>query len=292
MSKQITKSALRAFSMSCMLLFILIALCALTLAQSQDPSNPTPITSSMVEGESGPGGATYYYRFKAQKGSVTITLKGQTNNYSTQFEADLLNTNNEDLGKIYVSADDTAKSESKSFNFESAQDVTIVVKLLKDDSLKWQKYSLTFSGAVGFGGSGAGGGEPSGSTRGLPDLVFGKVEYEEGGQGLTPGYHKAKASFCVKNAGTAKAGPFQVRLTIHSGDDQHSGLVGEPTYANFNPMSPGTEVCSSISLEGPNPIFIGKSRLLWIDPGNVGMVKESNEDNNKSWTNFPPKGVN
>ena len=46
-----TKSILRAIGRSCTLLFILMALCGLTSAQSTDPANPTPITSNKVEGQ-------------------------------------------------------------------------------------------------------------------------------------------------------------------------------------------------------------------------------------------------
>ena len=51
------------------------------------------------------------------------------------------------------------------------------------------------------------------------------------------------------------------------------------------------EVCKSHFSEGKEPIYIGRGRLLWVDPGGEGKVKESNEKNNKAWTNFPPKGV-
>ncbi|MDX6558696.1 MAG: hypothetical protein QOF72_1745, partial [Blastocatellia bacterium] len=146
--EQNTKSIQRAISTSFTLLFILVALCALAKAQSQDPANPTPITTKKVEGKASGAGATYYYRFQAKKGNVQVTLAGQTNNYSTQFEADLINSSGADLGKIYVSASDQPNHTLKVFSFDSDQSVTIVVKLTKDDSLKWQYYSITLSGAV------------------------------------------------------------------------------------------------------------------------------------------------
>ena len=291
MFRQSTNCIRRVVSMSCKLLFVPMALSVLTLAQSKDPANPTLIGAGTFDGQSGPEGVSYYYRFKAPKGTVTITLKGQTNYYSTQFEADVTNLKGDDLGKIMVPAGEVAKSDSKQYSFENAQDVNIRVLLLNDGTLKWQKYSMTLSGAVGSGGPGPGGGEKGDSSSGLPDLVFSKVEYEEGGQGSTPGSHKAKAIFCVKNAGNAEAGPFRVRLAIHNGDSPSAELHGTPQYFQFAPLLPGKEVCKSHFSESNEPVYIGRGRLLWVDPGGEGEVKESNEKNNKAWTNFPPKGV-
>jgi hypothetical protein len=53
------------------------------------------------------------------------------------------------LGKIYVSASDQRSHALKVFSFDSDQSVNIVVKLSKDDTLKWQYYSIRLSGAVG-----------------------------------------------------------------------------------------------------------------------------------------------
>src|SRR3982750_316634 len=184
MFKRMTKSILHVVSESCLLLCLFIALCGQTRAQSTDPANPTPITSSTVSGQAKSGGATYYYRFNALQGSVKITLTGQTDNYSTQFEADVVNMAGTDLGDIYVSAGDTAQSSSQNFSFDSAQPVNIVVKLSKDSTLKWQKYIITLSGAISFGNSG--GGNSSGGNKGnpsasLPDLKVKDVQI--GGNG-------------------------------------------------------------------------------------------------------------
>lgn len=100
------KHILHLLTNSFTVLFVLVAICGFAHAQSQDPANPTPITSNTVSGQAGSSGATYYYRFQAPKGSTTITLTGQTNNYAAQFEADLLSMSGDDLGAIYVSAGD------------------------------------------------------------------------------------------------------------------------------------------------------------------------------------------
>src|SRR5436305_10165966 len=166
MFKRNTKSILYVVSESCLLLFMLMTLCGQTRAQSTDPAHPTPITSSTVSGQAKSGGATYYYRFNALQGGVKVTLTGQTNNYASQFEADVVNMAGTDLGDIYVSAGDTAQSSSQNFSFDSAQPVNIVVKLSKDNSLVWQKYIITLSGAISFGNSG--GGDSGGGNNGNP----------------------------------------------------------------------------------------------------------------------------
>ena len=147
MLKRSTKSILRVAGCSYVMLLVMVAFSGVIRAQSQDPANPTPITSNTVEGQAGAEGATYYYSYNAPKGSVTITLKGLTNYYATIFELKLRDSSGKLLGKIYVSAEDTAKSEAKTFSFASAQTVTLIVTLLKDKTLKWQKYTLTFSAA-------------------------------------------------------------------------------------------------------------------------------------------------
>src|SRR5690242_20376787 len=94
--QQNTKSILSATGRFSAGLAVLIALCSLSSAQSQDSANPTLITTKTVEGKASGAGATYYYRFAAHKGSVQVTLVGQTDNYSTQFEADLTNSGGAD----------------------------------------------------------------------------------------------------------------------------------------------------------------------------------------------------
>ncbi len=137
--------------------------------------------------------------------------------------------------------------------------------------------------------------EPLAAPKPLPDLVFSSVEYTEGGKSTIPGHHTAQVIFCVKNVGDAPAGSFQVRLTVYKSSAESSGLHGSPKYFNFGGgLAPGQTKCrgKETTFENNKPIFTGRGRLLWIDPGNVGVVKESNEGNNKSWSNFPPKGVN
>jgi hypothetical protein len=272
MFKRNTKSILHVVSESCVLLCILMALCGQTRAQSQDPSNPTPITSNTVSGQAKSGGATYYYRFNTLQGGVKVTLTGQTNNYATQFEADVVNMAGTDLGDIYVSAGDTAKSASQSFSFESAQPVTIIVKLSKDSTLKWQKYSIMLSGAISFGNSD--GGNKSNPSASLPDLKV--TEVQIGGNGGN------KATVIISNAcggDVPASGSIRVKLTIYKSADKTSG-VDYYTYGNLAPLTGNTSSKFIATLSHLEKVqsFNGRYLRVDIDPDNT--IKEIVESNN------------
>jgi hypothetical protein len=271
--EQNTKSFLRAINRSCILLFILVALCGLTSAQSQDPANPTPITSNKVQGFANNAGATYYYRFKAKKGSVTVTLKGWTNNYSTQFEADLLSSDGTDLDDIYVSASDTPSSASKDFSFDSEQLVTIVVKLLKDENVSSKNYIITLAGAVDLGGQG-GGNKNTPPAPGLPDLKV--VDVKISGPGGNT------ATVFVQNVCSGYVLPYRIRvkLTVFKGADKSSGVELYQERAleawSTNPKDTGSKgafVLSSTKIKS----YHGRYIRVDVDPDNkVGETIKSN----------------
>lgn len=274
MCEQESNSILRVVGRACTLLFIFGALCGLTQAQSQDPANPTPITSNAVEGKAKEAGATYYYRFKAKKGNVTITLKGQTNNYSTQFEADLVNSAGADLGDIYVSAGDTAASASKTFTFDNEQSVTIVVKLLKDDNVKWQWYRIVLSGAVDVGGQG-GGNKPNPSP-GLPDLKVVDVKISGPGENTATVY--------VQNVcgGYVIPSHIRVKLTIFKGADKASG-ADLYTYGELQGWSTTPKDTGSKGVFALTSLFKIKSyhdRYIRVDVDPDNTVAETIETNN------------
>ena len=165
--------------------------------------------------------------------------------------------------------------------------------------------SLTYHSRAGNNGTGTGG-EPGRAINAaklrpvplptpqpLPDLVFSKIVYEEGGKSKLPGFKFiAKVTICVKNIGEAKAKPFQVRMTIYKGLDESSGLFVPAQYFNFGfVMKPGEEKCTATMYDRNETLFNGRGRLMLLDPGNVGVVRESNEKNNRSWTTFPAKFV-
>jgi hypothetical protein len=258
-----TKFIQRAISRSCTLLCILMTLCALTSAQSQDPANPTPITTKLVEGKASGAGATYYYRFKAKTGSVKVTLTGQTNNYSTQFEADLISSTGADLGKIYVSASDQRNHTLKVFSFDSDQPVDIVVKLTKDDTLKWQYYSITLSGAVELA---ANDGQPTSSEK-APDLVVTQIIFEQS---------PTKIRVRVMNTGSAASTSCFLALASGAGDDPSLGTkkrvwsIPVPALEAGKGFSSVIDVSPLTQTKGPWKATVDRSNT----------VKESNETNN------------
>ena len=284
MFKRNSKPILHLLTNSFTVLFVLVGICGFAHAQSQDPANPTPITSNTVSGQAGSSGATYYYRFQAPKGSTTITLTGQTNNYAAQFEADLLNMNGADLADIYVSADDQAKSASKQISLDNAQPITIVVKLTKDSTLKWQKYTINISGASSSGNTGTpgnnnpgkrdnpGGGKRNNAAASLPDLRVTDVKIDNGG---------TRATVTIANVcnGDVQAGPIRIRMVIYKGAKRSSGPDLD-LYGNLGPLaahkSSNYIFQLSPSLKVSN--FNGRYLRVEVDPDDT--IKESVETNN------------
>ena len=78
-------------------------------AQSTDIDNPTPMTSTTIEGSGDGKGETVYYLFDATKGDVKITVDAKTDYYSTTVQVTLLDENAKELLPIYV----VAKGESQ-----------------------------------------------------------------------------------------------------------------------------------------------------------------------------------
>jgi len=261
--EQNTKSIRRAVSRFCTLLFMLVALCGLTSAQSTDPANPTPITTKEVEGKATGAGATYYYRFKAKTGSVKVTLAGQTNYYATQFEADLTNSSGADLGKIYVNASDQVNHALKVFSFDSDQSVDIVVKLLKDDTLKWQKYSIMLSGAVELAGND---GQPT-PAQPAPDLVVNEIIFEQ-----SPGKIRVR----VMNIGSGPSTGCFLAVASGASDDPSLGTkkrvwsIQVPALGAGKGFSTVIDVSPLTQTNGPWKAIVDRS----------DTVKESNETNN------------
>jgi hypothetical protein len=263
-SEQKTKSIRCAIARPCAAFCILMALFRLASAQSQDPTNPTPITTKKVEGKANGAGATYYYRFNAQKGSVKVTLEGQTNNYAAQFEADLISSSGADLGKIYVSASDQANHTVKVFSFDTDQAVNIVVKLAKDYTLKWQHYSLMLSGAVELA---VNDGQPT-SSLSAPDLVVTEIIFEQS---------SAKVRVRVMNIGSGASTICFLALVSGAGDDDPSLATQKRVWSVAVPaLEPGKgfstviDVSPLTQINGPWTAIVDRS----------DAVKESNETNN------------
>ena len=109
-----------------------------------------------------------------------------------------------------MNAGDTAESASKDFSFDSDQPVTIVVKLLKDDTLKWQKYSIMLSGAVEL----AANDDQDTSSQTAPDLVISPIIFEQS---------PAKIRVRVMNIGSAASTSCFLALASGAGDDPSLG---------------------------------------------------------------------
>lgn len=280
------KSILHLLANSFAVLFVLVGICGFAHAQSQDPANPTPITSNTVSGQAGPSGATYYYRFQAQKGSTTVTLTGQTNNYSAQFEADLLNMNGDDLGDIYVSAGDQAKSASKPLPLDSAQPITIVVKLTKDSTLKWQKYTINISGTSGSENTGtpgknyprkrdnSGDGKRDNMAASLPDLRVTDVQVDGTG-------HKATVTIAnVCNGDVPSDSKLKVQMIIYKGAAQASGADYYVLSGILAPLAAHTTAKVDIALLPTYRVNSFKGRYLRAEVDPFNTIKESVETNN------------
>ncbi len=258
-----TRSSLLTRGKACKLIFLFAAFCGITNAQSTDPANPTPITSTKIEGKGTGAGATYYYRYQAKKGSLKITLSGQTNYYATQFEADLKGSGGSDIGRIYVSADDKPNHKLKVFNLASDQSVDIAVKLSKDDSLKWQYYSITFAGAAG---SGANDGS-SGSAQAAPDLVVSEIVFDE-----SPGQIRVR----IMNVGNAASSACFLALASGAKDDPSIGTKTRVWSINVPALEAGKGFSAVIDVS-PLAQTNGPWKAI-VDRSN--SVKESNETNN------------
>jgi hypothetical protein len=261
--KQPTSSCFTA-GRTCSLILLLAAFCALANAQSTDPANPTLITSKKVEGKGSGAGATYYYRYPAKKGSVKISLAGQTDNYATQFEADLTNDYGVDLGKIYVSASDQQKHTLQVFNFAKDQPVNIVVKLSKDDTLKWQYFSLTFGGA-GDAGVIATGSEPE-PAQSAPDLVVSEIIFDQ-----SPGQIRVR----VMNVGNAASSA--CFLALISGAKDPSIVTKRRVWSINIPALDAGKGFSTVVDVWPLTQTNGPWKAI-VDRSN--SVEESNETNN------------
>ncbi len=268
-----TKSIRHALTRSCPLLFMLVALCGLTSAQSTDPNNPTIITGNPNAGQAGPKGATYYYRFKAKPGKFRLTLRGETNNYATQFEADMTNMAGASLGDpLKVSASDTINSGSWYYTFESAQDVNIAMKLSEDKNLIWQKYSLILYGFETANNDNSGGGNNNSSL--LPDLKVKDVQVSSnGGKTVTV----LISNVC--NGDVPKSTLIRVRLIVHN-DLSSTSKVIATVEGDMGPLKANTIAAHSFPLPPSKTMMSFSDRYLRVEVDVNNKIKETIETNN------------
>lgn len=150
-----------AFTFAVTLLFLCLAAPA---APAQEPStdrrNPTPLTSSSVEGEYDGDAAVHYYRFVAGKGDVKTTLTAKTQRYSVNVDVELLDENSRQLEKLWVTANEAGRTMTNTHRFVRRQPVVIKVTLPADTDIKHLKYEIDLAGAVELDGAAS----PNGST--------------------------------------------------------------------------------------------------------------------------------
>jgi hypothetical protein len=143
------------------LLALVCAAAALAQEPSTDRRNPTPLTSNTVEGEYDGEAAVHYYRFVAGKGDVKTTLTAKTQRYSVNVEVELLDENYRQLEKLWVTANESGRTQTNTHRFVRRQPVILKVSLPADNDIKHLKYEIELAGAVEFGDAAAAG---SGAT--------------------------------------------------------------------------------------------------------------------------------
>lgn len=117
-------------------------------AQSDDPDNPTVLTSTVIDGEGDGKGATVYYTFNALKGDVKITVDAKTDYYSTPVQVTLLDEDGKELLPIYVVALGEGKREVKTRRFVREQKVIVKITTRDDEQVKLLTYKIKIEGAV------------------------------------------------------------------------------------------------------------------------------------------------
>lgn len=112
----------------------------------------------------------------------------------------------------------------------------------------------------------------------LPDLAFKSEKFIE-----TAG--ETRAVIVVTNQGKGASQMCRIRLNVLKGMDKDSP-VEKLWETDIPPLKPGED--ATITIDIAPSTFVGKSRTVILDFTN--KVKESDESNNFSFSNFPPQG--
>jgi hypothetical protein len=135
-------------------LYIMLAIVVLSSAainaQSTDIDNPTPMTSTIIEGAGDGKGETIYYSFDASKGDVKVTVDAKTDYYSTPVQVTLLDENSKELLPIYVVAKGAGQREVRTRYFVRDQKVIVRISTRDDNDVKLLNYKVRIEGAVQF----------------------------------------------------------------------------------------------------------------------------------------------
>ncbi|MDT7541796.1 MAG: hypothetical protein QOE33_1700 [Acidobacteriota bacterium] len=128
--------------------------------------------------------------------------------------------------------------------------------------------------------------EPNNSRRpprppiyaGLPDLTIKSAKFIEAKD-------ETRAIVIVSNAGKAPSPMCRLRLNVLKGVNKDSPLA-KLWETDVPPLKPSEDATINIDI-APDKFSVG-ARTLIVDFYN--KVKESNESNNESFSNFPPQG--
>ena len=247
----------------------------LAFAQSKDANNPTPIISNVFEGQIGPEGGIYYYSHVVPKGTLKVTVTGQTNEYSTPIRVNVHKKPGSDsLGEIYVIADDNPKTESRSYSFANPQTVIFSVRLEKDSTLKWQKYKVTLgTGPIIIPGKK---GIMIPGKKGLPDLTAKEYDFVSA--------NDKAVQVRLTNSGGSASGVSKLELTVRK---INNSAVGRVLTVDIPVINPGETKFITIDVSRilPKSVRLQDTTFKFIvDSGNA--VNESNETNNETWHNL------
>lgn len=239
----------------------------LIVAQSKDPNNPTPVTGNVFSGQSGPEGGLFYFSYLAPKGTLKVSVFGQSNEYSTPIRVNVLNKpGGSSHGEIYVVATKQGVTESKTYGFGNKQNVIFTVDLNKDSTLKWQKYTVTLGGAGPIKIPG---------KKGLPDLTIQSFDFD-------PSNDKAVV-VNVLNKGTIAKGAIKLELTIRK---IGASAVGRKFSVDIDQIGPGQKaVTIDASTILPKNVRLQDTTFKIIVDA-TAIITESNETNNEIWHNL------
>ena len=248
-------------------IFSTLILAASLSGQSTDRNNPTLVTGNTFSGNAGAEGGTFYYSYVVPKGTLKITITGQTNEYSTPIRLNVYNNNGSDsLGEIYLIADKAPQSLSRSYSFLNKHSVIISVNLNKDSTLKWQKFTVSLgSGPIMIPGK-----------KGLADLTIQTISFN--------GANDKAVSVAVKNNGSGASGGCTLQLTVRK---IKGTAVGRITSVEIPAMSAGQTASFTVDATKILPKNVKlQDTMFKVIVDSAGVVGESNETNNEKWHNL------
>lgn len=116
-------------------------------AQSTDPANPTVLSTTVLDGTVDGNGGTWYFRFNAGPGDLTINVEATTDYYSHPLDIDLTRGGVR-VGDLEVIGTDSGGTASHTFSLAKAQTLGLRLRAGKDDHVKWLKYHIQLGGAA------------------------------------------------------------------------------------------------------------------------------------------------